>query len=843
MRDSSRPKGGLTRPDARGGVIQRAVATAAITSDRPGLSGRLPRPLDSLVGRDAEQVALRELLAQRRLVTLAGPAGVGKSRLATTLAWEFSGWMTHGATMVELAGVADPLSVPAAVATVLQVPETATGGPVEALLRVLAHHEILIVLDNCEHLIDAVGDFVASMLTETSGTRVLTTTREPLGINGEAVFRLEPLPTPDAVVPGAGDAIGLFTTRAREANSNFILPVDEAPAAVALVKRLDGLPLAIELVAVHASSFTTSELLDRLDSQPNLLTERRRGADRHRSLAAAVQWSDQLLTAEQRRVFYRLSVFAGGFSLKAAERVCASSGDISSAEIATVVDALVDKSLLAARTSPAGSRYLQLDTVRRYTAAQLETAGDAEQLRAQHLAWVIDLIDEAVAQLDDAGRARSAGLLEQETDNVRVALTWAVDNDPAAALMLATRLGRWWRTGGRLAEGRRWLSAAIAASASRSPAEKAAAFVELGLIMQDQVDVAESLTTHRYALDAATSAADDALLLAATIGMAQASRDSGDYAAAVDHGTRALEMARQLGDSQGECRALAVLAFTAIYQGDAETARGLGEQAARTSVADELSPAAWEAAACATTANWLTGRFDAAERHALQALTRAEASGSKAQIAWCHAAVGLLAGARRDLDNEVDHSRRSLDLSLEIGASRPLANALMGFIHFCGTAGNVELGAKLAGALSALLHRLGFGSLQGFDSYVKLEPYADRLGVDWWPLTSAYRAGQALSTVEAVELARSITSRGGVAIAGPAEILRLSGRERELVRLVADGLTDRQIAQRLYISTSTVHSHLDRIRDKTGARRRAELTRLAATLDHADLPTPAVMAP
>lgn len=803
-----------------------------------GHPGGLPRPLAGLVGRETERRDLVELIAQRRLVTLSGPAGVGKTRLAVEVAWEVADWMSDGGSFIELAGVADPVVVPAVVATGLGVPETAADGPLEALASVLAHRELLIVLDNCEHVVDAAAAVVTDLLARTSAIRVLATSREPLRIAGEAVFRLDPLPIPDAGIVGDGDAVDLFVTRAREANHRFALRDEDGHAAVELASRLDGLPLAIELVAAHAAAFSTAELLERLERQPELFVDPRRGVtDRHRSLNAAIQWSDALLTRSERSVLYRLSVFAGGCTIDAAQRVCTRPGDLSGSDVAGAVAALVVKSLVVARPAPGSTRYLLLDTVGRYASYMLEAADESRQLHAAHLAWLVDMATSAAASLGGPDRADGKERLEREIDNLSAGLSWAVEHDPAGALELATTLGQWWRTVGRLREGRRWLEKAVDANPDGPPVNSAAALVELGLILQDQLDVVGSFSVHRQALAKAELSGDGALRTRATIGMAQALRDSGDYDTAARVAEEALSLARDRSDGHGQIRALATLAFVNAYRGEFNQAQAVGNQAVRFLVDGQNDEEAWEACAAAAIANLLAGVLDVAEDRAKQALTIAEQLGSPFQVAWTLSTVGGIAGIRRNAPEEIDYGRRCLDLSVQTGSKRSLSNALMCLAHGSGLAEDYQLGATLAGATCAIARREGFALPPGFDRYVKLDSYAQGFGVDPDDLQVPYQRGLGMATIDVIELARTVTPTSREDRPNMARTVeRLSPRERQLIDLVAAGLTDAQIGERLFISIRTVHSHLDRIREKTGARRRAELTRLAATFGSPEIP-------
>jgi non-specific serine/threonine protein kinase len=580
-------------------------------------------------------------------------------------------------------------------------------------------------------------------------------------------------------------------------------------------------------------------LFERLERQPNLLTRsERHPIGRHQSLRAAIESSDRLLTGVERKVFYRLSIFANSFDLGAAERVCSVVGDLEPAEVARAVANLIDKSVVVARFDPNGTRYGLLDTVRRYAAEKLPEDDDVAPLRAAHLKWMLDLVSDALADPTLAQTYRhpdSPSVLELEADNIRAVLEWAIENDQPAALELSTRLSVWWRMAGRLAEARHWLETALAANSSDPSGVTAQALVQLGLVIQDQLDTSGSLTIHAQAIEAAQSSRDDELAVMATVGMAQALRDCGDYAEAASFAERALALARNCGERGGQTRALAALAFIELYQGHLDEARVHAGEAV--DLVDDLYPSdgAWEAFASSAIANAFASELDAAEAHAVAALALGEALGSAFKVAWTHSTLGTIAASRGNIDGEIDHAQECLELSVAIGSKRTLANALMCLSQACGLAGHFDVGGTLVGATSSLVRRAGFALPPGFDRFTRLDAYSEAFGGDRRVLTAAYHRGRALPAPAVVDLARSVTATGTDGSAGLTRAVdRLTPRERELIGHVAEGLTDAQIGAHLTISLRTVHSHLDRIRDKTGARRRADLTRLAMTLGRAE---------
>jgi predicted ATPase len=370
------------------------VATVGVTG---GVHG-FPAVLTSFVGRSVELDEVADLLARYRMVTVTGPGGMGKTRLTGEVARRVADRFADGVWPAELAGVADPDLVPAAVAAALGIQHS--GGPVmEAIAEMLAARQVLLVLDNCEHLIDAVTGLCGTLLPAADDVRILATSREPAGVAGEARYRLRPLSLPGTGQHGGADgsaAVALFAERACQADPHFTMSGDTGSAVARLVSRLDGMPLAIELAAARVEALGVGPLLDRLDDQFNLLAGTNRLAPaRHRSLAATVEWSYQLLSEEERRVFRRVSVFPGPFTLEAAEVVAG-------ADAGPAVLHLVDCSLIVPpRAGPDGRpRYLMLETLRAYGASRLAEAGERPDAAAALTRHALQVAGQAAAGLE-----------------------------------------------------------------------------------------------------------------------------------------------------------------------------------------------------------------------------------------------------------------------------------------------------------------------------------------------------------------------------------------------------------------------------------------------------------
>jgi predicted ATPase/DNA-binding SARP family transcriptional activator len=417
-------------------------------AERPTLAPRLT----SFIGRNRERAKLAELLGARRLVTVTGPGGVGKTSLAVQVAADIAAdhEARDGAWFVALAGVAEPAALGPAVADAVGAPP-GPGTCEDQVLRRLRRRDALVVLDNCEHLAAACADLAARLLGACPGLRLLVTSREPLGIAGEAQFPLAPLPTPaEDAAPAelaGSDAVRLFVERARDADPDFVLDHDTTPAIAHICRRLDGLPLALELAAARVKLLPVAEIAARLDHRFRLLTSGPRTADpRQRTLRAAIDWSHQLLSDPERVLFRRLAVFHGGWTLDAAEQVCADpdgdnpdSGDL---DVLDLHARLVDRSLLVPRHGPG---FGMLETLREYAAERLDEAGERERIEAAHAAYLTRLAADAEARLRGPGQDAALALLRGERDNLRAALAWGRTH-PASelGLRLAAALGWFW---------------------------------------------------------------------------------------------------------------------------------------------------------------------------------------------------------------------------------------------------------------------------------------------------------------------------------------------------------------------------------------------------------------
>src|ERR671916_378267 len=461
-------------------VVSAEAETAPRTPERP--PNNLPLELSSFVGREKELTEVERLLEHNRLVTLTGSGGCGKTRLALAAAGELVEGFEDGVWMVELASLADPSLVPQAVASTLGVREQPGRLPTETLSDYLGSRNVLLVLDNCEHLIGACAELAEALLHSCPNLRVLATSREALGITGEVAWPVPSLSLPDLRrLPEVEslaryEAARLFLERTAAVNPTFALTEQNAVAVDQICYRLDGIPLAIELAAARAKVLSVEQIAERLDDSFGLLSAGGRTAmPRHRTLHATMDWSHELLSLEERALFRRLSVFAGGFTLEAAESVCAGAG-LERDEVLDLLSHLVDKSLVIMREESGEARYRLLETVRQYAREKLSESGEAEQASERHAGYYLALAEEAEPELKGAGQVAWLEQLEREHDNLRAAMRWLLGRgELEEAARLGWALWLFWGIRAHFAEGRRSMEQALSAEGSAGLTEAARA--------------------------------------------------------------------------------------------------------------------------------------------------------------------------------------------------------------------------------------------------------------------------------------------------------------------------------------------------------------------------------
>jgi non-specific serine/threonine protein kinase len=423
----------------------------------------LPLQLTSFIGREKDQAEITDFLAGHRLVTLVGAGGIGKTRLSLEVAHEALNTFPDGLWFIELAPLSDAALVPQAVVNTLGLIEQANRSPQTILTDFLKDKQILLILDNCEHLIQACAQLTEALLRACPNLKMLATSREALGVSGEFAFNVATLSIPDIRQSHTAkslteyEAVRLFLDRAQTTVHNFTITQENSLAIAQICHYLDGIPLALELAAARLRGLSVDQIAARLDDRFRLLTSGERTVlPRHQTLQALIDWSHDLLTAPEQRLLRRLSVFAGGWTLEAAEVVCAGGG-FESDQILDLLLRLVDKSLVVAKTHGSESRYHMLETIRQYAREKLWAAGEGEMMRQRHLAYYVELAERAEPHLRAFDMVMWLDRLEAELDNIRVALEWALENDVDSQLRMASALLWFWHIRGHRNEGLDWL--------------------------------------------------------------------------------------------------------------------------------------------------------------------------------------------------------------------------------------------------------------------------------------------------------------------------------------------------------------------------------------------------
>ncbi|HUS16519.1 MAG TPA: tetratricopeptide repeat protein [Chloroflexia bacterium] len=751
---------------ARATPVLAALPPAAVDAGLLGPPGAVPAaPLPTgahtnlpfvptpLVGRTADIAALRQLLWQAgvRLVTLTGPAGIGKTRLALAAGAALLDDCAHGVWFVPLAPIRDPAGVATAIASVLGVPETA-GQPLAATLAgALRDKHLLLVLDNLEQVL-AAGALISQLLAATARVKVLVTSREVLHLYGEHEYPVPPLRVPAAEVGGDPArlteyaAVELFRQRAAAVSPGFTLTEDTGAAVGAICRRLDGLPLAIELAAARVKGLPPATILARLDDRLALLAGGPRDVPaRQQTVRAAIGWSYDLLTAGEQQLFRRLAVFQGGHPVDAVEAVCNADGRLQ-VDPVDGVQLLLDKSLLQQRDGPAGApRCLMLETIHAYAREQLEASGDAGVLQRAHARYFLAVAE--APEPDEAWLAR----LEAEADNLRAALDWASgqagagDEDAGElGLRMAGALWGWWRAKGLYTEGRGYLAQALACPTppSTPPPPEAAG----GAPGQ----------AGRLAAPAVRRSRAKALNCAAAFAWMQ-----GDLAAARALGEQSLALRRELGDRLGIAATLVGLMNVALDQGELPAARALMEESVglRRELGDKRD-IAWALQSLGSVTH-LEGDYVAACALMEESLALSRELGHKRGMATALINLGHVALDREDYASARALCEESLGLSRELGDKRGIARALLGLSAAAVGGGQGARGAALLGAAAGLLESIGavMGRYVG-GLYEHIEASARTL-LGHEAYERAWQEGRALSLDEAVALALAQEAAAG----------------------------------------------------------------------------------
>jgi non-specific serine/threonine protein kinase len=770
----------------------------------------LPVQLSSFIGRVRDSAEVAQLLARSRLVTLTGAGGCGKTRLAVHVSQAIANHYADGVWYSALASLTDPALVPEAVASVLALPEQPGRRLTDTLVEYLHPKQGLLVFDNCEHLIESCARLVTTLLAACPYIRILATSREPLNVEGELVWIVPSLSAPASNVPVPRlrryDAVRLFCERATAVSSAFELTSQNGGSVAQICWRLDGIPLAIEFAAARLTLLSAEQIAARLDNAMRLLSAGKRGAPaRHQTLRATLDWSYRLLSPEEQLLCRRLAVFAGGFSLNAAETVCAFEQRgverLARDDVFDLLSRLVDKSLVL--VSPASEsepepRYRLLETVRQYGRERLLEAGELAPLLRSHAQYYLALAEVEWPELVGARQTEWLAQIEAEHDNLRGALTWsyALAGDLALGLRLAATLSWFWWTRGYHSEAQRWLTRALAASPISPSRARARALCWAGIFGVGALDFGQAAALLEESVTLSQELDDQGELSWSLVNLARVAECDGDPTRAALLAEKGVSLSRELGHPWYIAHALERLGETVRLQGDYERAFTLYEES----------------------------------------LALSRARGDKRNAATVLHNLGHIALQQEDPARAAAYFAESLALAQEIGDERRIVMCVEGVASVSEQAGLLEDAAALFGAAQVLRGRLGIpfeaADAPAFDRHVA----SVRGKLAQAVVSKAWFDGERMSQAEAARCALNLCAR---LAAGRPQSTReaakarkrrmrqefggLTAREREVATFITQGKTNRQIASVLVVSERTVDKHVAQILSKLGFHSRAQV--------------------
>jgi predicted ATPase/DNA-binding CsgD family transcriptional regulator len=798
----------------------------------------LPMQLTSFIGRGHDLAEVKRLVATTRLITLTGTAGCGKTRLALRAAADMSDQYADGVRWVELARLVDSSLVPQAVARTVNVVEQPSRRLPDSLLDALGDKHLLLVLDNCEHLLPACAQLVETLLA-LPNLVILTTSREPLGVIGEILYPVSPMVLPPADLPvndlAQYDVIRLFVERVRASLPMFELTPANAAVITSICRHLDGIPLAIELASARVNVLTVEQIAARLDDRFKLLvTAPHLTHSHHRTLYAAIDWSYDLLSNPEQLLLQRLAVFAADFTLDVAGAVCAW-GEVERTQTLDLLASLVNKSLVVAQTLHGSeARYALLETIRQYAQEKLMASGELSLIRDRHLQYYLPLIEETAPKLFGPYQQMWFKWFESEYDNIRDALTWALESRRIEmGLRLTNALYQFWEIRNFRQEGLAWFERLLAQADDRIPLAVHASACTYAAFLADFVGNASAAIEYgRRGVKLSEAAGEEGkpIFGFALGGLGAGMKAAGDYQAVFALQQQFIEIFRTLGDSYAYYLGMGVLVH-------GQTALTLG-------------------------------KYDAARPLLDEALTMAREAGDAYRIAMALNYLGDLARCEQNYDQAQAPYEESLTLLRELGAERDLAAALHNLGHTYLQLGAVERahncfiesmkvhqaqqnragmtecligfaaiavarglpapGTRLLAAVKAL------GSERAMSEWTATKiAYETTLALAQAQLTDAefraeQAAGQTLSLEQAVKYALSLPLQlPTIPATDPQPAQKLTRRESEVAALIARGLTNSEIAAELVLSKRTVEHHIANILAKLGITNRVQIVRWA----------------
>ena len=690
----------------------------------PARRDNLPSELTSFVGRRQALADVRSLVGSSRLVSLIGPGGVGKTRLALRLASELLTQFADGVWLADLTPLTAPNLIAQAIAVNLGVRESADRSEREALLQFCRTRCLLLVLDTCEHLLDGCAEIAETLLRGAPQLRILATSREPLRVPGEMLYHVLPLSLPDASRSFSEDALTrfeatqLFVERARASLMQFTPAPNDGLAVVGICRRLDGIPLAIELAAAHVAASSPAEIEARLNDRFRLLAGSRTTVTRQRTMEAAIDWSYQLLSGVERRLFGRLSPFAGSCSLEAAAEVCGGDGIEEVSGTGDLLSVLVGKSLVVLEPSPGGHRYRLLETMRQYADERMVESGEADRLRERHFEFFYAQFRNALPMLNGHGQAAFLKQVQVEEQNLRTALAHGFSSPSLAqkSVELAAALFFYWTKRGLFDEGRSWLERAVAVGAPGS--HHARALIGLGHMAYWQGRLTEMAAHNEQALLLGRAHGDEVAVAYALFGLALFAFETGDFERAVAHAEAARAVDAASGNATLLGAPLIVLGNLALVVGDQERAL----------------------------------------QHFEEAIHQQRQGGNAWGLAIVLSVAAGLRMSRDEFGQAQAQAEEVLMLGEELEDPRTIAYGLDLFGSLLAARGQTLDAVHLWGASDALLERVG-GSLVPTIGWIRqryLEGAREAVGAA--AFDAAHAAGQVLQPDEMLSLARQQTS-------------------------------------------------------------------------------------
>ncbi len=804
--------------------------------------GNLPAPLSVFIGREGEMKDVKQRLASHRLVTLIGPGGSGKTRLAVEVANTLRGEYEAGVWLFELASLSDGRLVTQTIASQMNVRDQAGRPLIETLADHLSTRPALLVIDNCEHLLQACAQFADTILSRCPGLRILATSRERLAISGESVWTIPPLTLPEKQpwkspdspqlalkVYGRSEAVQLFVSRAADVAGNFTLNAENGIWICEICRRLDGMPLAIELAAARVRTLSVHQIAQRLDDRFHLLTGGSRTADsRQQTLAATLDWSYALLSEPERIILQRFSTFSGGATLEAAQAVCADV-NIPANQVLDILSQLVEKSLALVERSEGGeTRYRLLETIRQYANEKLIESGTANQARNSHLNYFVAWADQAGMHLFLQEQSKWLDRFESEHDNIRAALEWSQSTEESAqaGLRLAAITGHFWKRRGYQTEGRLRLSTALAQKGAQSGTiTRAEALYQANALAFYQSDYTASRKLAEESLAIAEQLGRDGRLSAARAleALAEVATETGEYSSAPQLYERALDLFRETGDLVGIGETLKMQGWSAMRIGDYEQAES---QLSEGLIACRQSGDLYHISSALAGLGELAvrrGQYERARDFLSESLEINRRIKNKWELAIALGTLGWIALLQGDYPEMRKLLGESLNLRKETGDRGGMAWCLEKIAEANCLQSHHQCAATIFGAASAL--RAPVGSVMdaadrpGYESLISKV----RSTLDQPAFEAAWNEGKAMTLEQAMDYAITHIGPLDVKASMKRRFGGLTEREQEVATWIARGKSNREIAGAMTVGLKTVETYVTRILNKLGFDSRVQI--------------------